>query len=261
MARYQIQQFLRALRCIALIGCVAIYLGAEPVQAETINLVGEDDWYPYSGLKEGKLRGFAVDLITAAYAAVNLNVEYKSAPYVRCLKLVETAQELGCFDSLKDSKLSANFLFHQVPIFEAEIGIYARFDSAASGLRASDLRGTRLGLTHGYTYTDVIDNDRTVIREMAPTDYSNLRKLVLRRSDYSLIYTRVADYLQSQHPDELKGKIKQVGTLTVDRLYVSFSKRRPDAMRYAELLDRGLRAIHSNGLYGKIEQRWQNPGP
>lgn len=234
---------------------------AKPVVADShsasITLVGEDDWYPYSGLKAGKLHGFAVDVITAAYAAMNIKVRYLAAPYARCLKLVETGQELGCFDSLNEAKLNEHFLFHQVPIFEAEIGIYAAADSSQSGLRASDLSGQRVGLTHGYTYTDVIDNDHSIVREMAPSDYSNLRKLALKRSDYSLVYTRVVDYLSALYPQELQGKIKQVGTLSVDKLYVSFSKRRPEAARYASLLDQGLLKIRKNGVYAKLEQAWR----
>lgn len=244
-----------------LVSSMLLALAASSSFAQSITLVGEDDWYPYSAVKDGKLQGFAVEVIAAAYAAVDVNVGFKSAPYVRCLMLVETAQELGCFDSLKDSKLSADFLFHQEPIFKAEIGIYALNGSEDSGLRASDMRGRRVGLTHGYTYTDVIDKDDSIIREEAPTDLSNLRKLLLKRSEYSLVYTRVVDYLQSRYPKELKGKIKQVGSITVDKLYVSFSKKRPESAKYAALLDQGLRKIRSNGQYAKIEQRWQNPAP
>lgn len=228
---------------------------------ESISLIGEDDWFPYSGLKAGKLQGFAVDVIAAAYAAVNVKVTFQAAPYARCLKLVESGRELGCFDSLNEAKLAGAFHFHQVPIFQAEIGIYAAADSAESGLRASDLRGRRLGLTHGYTYTDVIEKDQSIVREMAPSDYSNLRKLVLKRSDYSLVYTRVVDYLSALYPHELQGKIKQVGTLSVDNLYVSFSKRRPEALRYANLLDQGLLKIRKNGVYARLEQNWKNPTP
>ncbi|WMW81764.1 transporter substrate-binding domain-containing protein [Undibacterium cyanobacteriorum] len=236
-------------------------LSTSSVHAQSITLIGEDDWYPYSAHKDGKLQGFAVEVIEAAYAAVDVKVNFKSAPYVRCLMLVETGQELGCFDSLKDSKLSAQFLFHQEPIFRAEIGIYGLSDSTQSGLSAADMRGHRVGLTHGYTYTDVIDKDDSIVREQAPTDLSNLRKLILKRSDYSLVYTRVVDYLQSRYPKEFKGKIKQVGSITVDKLYVSFSKKRPESAKFAALLDQGLRKIRGNGLYAKIEQRWQNPAP
>ena len=229
------------------------------VKIEQITLIGEDEWYPYAALRGGKLRGLAVDIIEAAYAEMNVKVNFKSAPYARCLMLAETGQELGCFDSLKDSKLSKILFFHEEPIFKAEIGIFALDSSTESQLQFSSLRGKRIGVTHGYTYTDEVDNDAGVTREVAPTDLSNLRKLLLRRSDYSLIYTRVVDYLIGQYPAEFKGKIRQVGSISLESLYVSFSKRRTDSPKYASLLDQGLRKIKKNGVYQKIEQKWRNP--
>lgn len=245
---------------------IPLFVGANAaalsVQDEQqITLVGEDEWYPYAALRDGKLKGYAVDLIEAAYAAVNVKVHFKSAPYARCLMLVETGQELGCFDSLKDSKLSKIYLFHEEPIFKAEIGIYALATSQESRLDYTDLRGKRIGVTHGYTYTDEVDTDTEMQREVAPTDLSNLRKLLRQRSDYSLIYTRVVDDLQHRYPDELKGKIKQVGSISTQFLFVSFSKKRADAAKFADLLDQGLRKIKKNGMYHKIEQQWRNFAP
>ena len=53
-------------------------------EALQLTLAGEDDWYPYTALKDGKLRGFSVDIIESAYAAVNVKVRFKSVPYARC---------------------------------------------------------------------------------------------------------------------------------------------------------------------------------
>lgn len=234
---------------------------AVPVASDTITVVGEDEWYPYAALKDGKLQGLAVDIIEAAYAAVNVKVQFKAAPYARCLMLAESGQELACFDSLKDSKLSKIFLFHEVPIFKAEIGIYAAENVGLKNLQSSALQGKQIGVTHGYTYTDEVDNDQTIRREVAPTDLSNLRKLLRQRSDYSLIYTRVFDHLMSRHAEEFKGKIKQVGTIGQNALYVSFSRNRADSAKYADLLDRGLRKIKKDGSYFKLEQKWKNPAP
>lgn len=244
---------------------IAAGVSSLPAQADnavpTITLVGEDEWYPYSAYKDGKLQGLAVDIIEAAYAAVNVKVQFKTAPYVRCMMLAESGQELGCFDSLKDSKLIKIHLFHQEPIFKAEIGIYARADSTESKLGPRALKNRHVGVTHGYTYSDEVDGDQLILREVAPTDVSNLRKLLLHRSEYSLVYTRVVDYLVSKHPAEFKNKIRQVGSLSQLDLFVSFSKRRPESMKFANLLDAGLRKIKKNGVYAEIEQKWRTPAP
>lgn len=246
----------------SLCGLPARQAHAAPV--ETITLVGEDSWYPYSAVKDGQNRGFAVDVIRAAYAAVGIQVRFIATPYSRCLMLVKSGQELGCFDSLKDAVLEPDFLFHKEPVFRASIGIYARKGSdlaKARNLRSQDLHRHVIGVTHGYTYGSAFENDSRIVRETAPTDLSNLRKLMLGRSDYSLIYTRVVDYLQGMHADEFKGKIDKVGTLMEDNLYVSFSKRMPEAARYADALDQGLRTIRANGVYAAIEKKWANPEP
>ncbi|MFZ6655350.1 substrate-binding periplasmic protein [Undibacterium sp. TJN19] len=235
--------------------------GSGQVSAETITLIGEDNWYPYSAVKDGKNRGFAVDVITAAYAASNIQVRFIATPYSRCLMLVQSGQELGCFDSLQDSTLTPNFLFHKEAIFKASIGIYSKADHAATGLTKRDLHGHAIGVTHGYTYGDAFENDKQMLREIAPSDLSNIRKLILGRSDYSLIYTRIADYLITTYPDELKGKIHQVGTLVEDKLFISFSKQRADAQHYADALDKGLREIRANGKYAVIEKKWATPAP
>lgn len=230
-------------------------------KAQVITLVGEDAWYPYSAVKDGRLQGFAVDVLAAAYAEVNVTVKFKSAPYARCLMLAQSGQELGCFDSIYSSKLAQNFLFHQEPIFQAQIGIYALSDSLESNLTDVSMRGKVVGVTHGYTYSEDIDRGISIQREVAPTDHSNLRKLLIKRSDYAVIYTRVFDYLMVKFPGEFKGKVKRVGTIAEENLFVSFSKQRPDAVKYADLLDQGLRKIRSNGKYAKLEQKWSSPEP
>jgi polar amino acid transport system substrate-binding protein len=178
-------------------------------RAETITLIGEDDWYPYSGLKDGRIRGFAADIIEAAYAAAGIQVKFTSAPYSRCLMLAQTGQALGCFDSLQDAKLASLFIFHKEPIFKAVIGIYARENDKLPAITRLDLRGHQVGVTHGYTYGSDIENDAGIIRETAPSDLSNLRKLLRGRSDYSLVYTRVADHLRVTHPQEFQGKLSR----------------------------------------------------
>ena len=86
-----------------------------------------------------------------------------------------------------------------------------------------------------------------------------MRKLIAGRTEYALVYTRVVDYLQSAHPAELKGKVKYVGLATKSGLFLTFSKARPDAQKYAQLLDQGLKNLHKTREYDRIIQRWATP--
>jgi polar amino acid transport system substrate-binding protein len=242
-----------------MMACILSCAFASSARAETITLVSEDNWYPYAALKDGKISGFAVDVIEAAYAKMNIKVEFISAPYSRCIMLTKTGRALGCFDSLNDVTLAPDFLFHQQPLFKATIGIYSASKNQSGTVSVADLRGRTVGVTHEYTYGDAIESDKKIVREVAPTDISSLRKLLKNRSEYSLVFTRIVDYLQVAHPDEFKGKVHQVGVAHEVNLYVSFSKIWPDAKRYANLLDQGLIAIRANGTYKKLEEKWATP--
>jgi polar amino acid transport system substrate-binding protein len=237
---------------------VALFAG-RPARADEITLIAENDWYPYSAVRHGEARGLAVDLIRAAYAEVGVVVHFKSEPYARCLQETKVGLELGCFDSLNDASLAPDFLFHKVPIFRSEIGIYTLVDKPEQAVSVAELKGHRIGVTHGYTYGNEIETDPLIVREEAPSDLANLRKLLRGRSRYSLVYTRVVDYLCAAHGAEFKGKFHQVGALSADELFVSFSKVRAEAPHYAELLDKGLKKIQANGVYARIEEKWRRP--
>lgn len=252
---FKVDEFLR----ISILTLTFLFTSSLPVYAETITLVREDNWYPYAALKDGKISGFAVDVIEAAYAKMDIKVEFISAPYARCLMLTKSGRALGCFDSLNDVTLAPDFLFHREPLFKGTIGIYAISENQSKSVSVVDLHGHTVGVTHEYTYGDAIESDKKIIREVAPSDLSNLRKLLIHHSDFSLVYTRIVDYLQVAYPDEFKGKIRQVGVAFEDNLFVSFSKTWPDAKRYANLLDQGLIAIRADGTYKKLEKKWATP--
>lgn len=247
--------FLRPLIIAVCLLCLLRSAGA----AAPVVLVAEDDWYPYSAEREGRAVGMAVDIVRAAFAAVGVPLELKSMPYARCMQAVKQGVELGCFDTLKDDTTRDAYLFHQRPLFAATIGIYARSDFAGP-LSAADLRGRRVGLTNGYTYGDSVEKNAAIQKDVAPNDLLTMRKLLAGRVEVALIYTRVADWLQTQHPD-LRGRVRQVGVLLQDGLYVSFSKTHPDAGRVLPLLDRGLAQIRANGTHARIEAEWQRRYP
>ncbi len=243
-----------------LVGAVLSLAVGLPVHAQTrITLVGEDDWYPYSADRNGQLRGLAVDLITAAYKSVGVAVDFKIMPYARCMSTVKSGHELGCFDSSRDPTLTPDYLFHDVPLFNAVIGIYARSESRETGLTAAQLSGRRVGVTNGYTYGDAVEMDKTILKDMARSDLLNLRKLIAGRTEYSVVYTRVMDHLRVAHADEFQGRFKQVGIASETGLFVTFSRSRNEAPRLAKLLDDGLRQLHKSREYERIVKRWDSP--
>lgn len=224
--------------------------------ASTLNLLVEDDWYPYAAVRYGKAEGMAVEIVQEAYRAVGVNVRFEGMPYARCMRLAEVGRTAGCFNSLKDATTEPLFLFGRQPLFTATIGIYA-YGKKTPEVAVRSLAGKRVGLTNGYTYGSEVERNRTMIKEYAGSDLANLRKLVRKRLDYVLVYTRVADYLLEHYKQELGLRVVRVGTVIENPLYLSFSRVNPRGETAMSQLDRGLVILHQNGKYQQILKRWQ----
>jgi polar amino acid transport system substrate-binding protein len=225
---------------------------------ERIRIGAEDDWSPYSSAVKGEPVGFAVDLVRAAWSAAGIDVELVPLPYARCMKDVDRGLLAGCFDTLRDPILESKYRWHAQPLFRARIGIYGRVEAGndRADLTLANLRGKRVGVTHGYDYGEAFDSDATMLRDVAPSDLSSLRKLLAGRVDYVLVFDRVADDIAKTHADLGKGFSLQ-GVLVEPNLYISFSRTYPHIERIISQFDQGLAKVRSSGEYARIEARWR----
>ena len=225
---------------------------------ERIRIGAEDDWSPYSSAVKGEPVGFAVDLVRAAWSAAGIDVELVPLPYARCMKDVDRGLLAGCFDTLRDPILESKYRWHAQPLFRARIGIYGRVEAGndRADLTLANLRGKRVGVTHGYDYGEAFDSDATMLRDVAPSDLSSLRKLLAGRVDYVLVIDRVADDIAKTHADLGKGFSLQ-GVLVEPNLYISFSRTYPQIERIILQFDQGLAKVRSSGEYARIEARWR----
>lgn len=230
--------------------------GSRVLAQDHLTIVAEDNWYPYSAERDGAAEGFAVDLVRAAYRAAGHDVRFVTMPYARCLEEVRAGRELGCFDTTHEPENESRFLFHQVPLFSATIVIVGPADSPAQELTPADLRGQKVAITNGYTYGEPFQSDATINKDVVVSDLSVLRVVALKRATYGLVYDRVMASIISEHAAELAGKVKIVGMLSQQDLFISFSKARPEASEAMAALDRGLNLIKADGTYQAIEQRW-----
>lgn len=232
-----------------------VALSLNTFAAEKVSIVAEDDWYPYCADKGGKAEGLAVDIVTEAFKAAGVEVSYKIMPYSRCMEETKKGTEVGCFDSTWMPEYNASYHKTNEYLFEADIGIYAGIDSKKDGLKVKDLEGKTVGITNGYEYGAEFGANQAIKKDLANTDLLGMKKLSAGRIEYALFYTKVADYLMKQNGD-IKGKIKQVGLVTTDKLYLAFSKANKDGKKFADLLDKGLSEIKKNGTYKKIQDNW-----
>ena len=242
----------RRLCCLAL----GLTLQTAALAEEVLRIGAEDDWSPYSYVENGQAKGFAADIVRAAWAAAGVKVELVPLPYARCMKEVDNNVLAGCFDTLRDPRTEARYLWHKVPLFKARIAIYGTSKGLDKPVSFKDLYGARIGVTNGYDYGAAFDNDAAMQRDVAPSDIASLRKLVAGRIDSALVFDRVAESILRKNPDLAAG-IRQRGVLVEPSLYISFARNVPGIEGHIAKFDAGLEKIRKSGEYARIEARWK----
>ncbi|MBE9608146.1 substrate-binding periplasmic protein [Chitinilyticum piscinae] len=220
--------------------------------AETITLNAEDDWAPFSArdAKTGAARGFAVEVVRAAFASQGVKVQFRVVPFTRCLREVEQNQTLGCFDVEKTGYNRDRFHWHNTPLLEEPLAIFA-LTPMKRRLTVADLAEQRVGLTRDYTYPSELMAQPGMIKDYSRTDEQQLRKLLAGRIRFAIINASPAQLLISRNED-FRSRIHEVGEVNIANFYVGFAREHPESAHYAAVLDKGLAAIRDNGVYASL---------
>ncbi|QDK45013.1 amino acid ABC transporter substrate-binding protein [Bdellovibrio sp. ZAP7] len=228
-----------------------------PSQAETITLVGEDDWAPYSSATQDykDVQGLAPDIVRAAFKSQGVTAIIRPMPFTRCMMEVDKGNSIGCFDTLINQNTKDNYIFHETPLFQADMVIYGRQNEKA-GLKLSDLQGKVVGTTIGYTYPSEFIANKSIKTENGPNEKSQLQKVAAGRIQYAVLWGLTGESILEKNP-ELRQKVKALGRVSRDSLYVNFSKKHKDGSKYAAIFEKGMQTIIANGTYQKIESEFR----
>jgi len=239
----------------SIIECEAAQTKLCPV-GDGIVITAEDAFFPYSGLYKDELRGFAVDIVSAAFDAADCSVSFNIMPYNRCMREVTRGRQLGCFDTTGSEENRRNYIFHRTPLFYGKIQIFTHPENKPE-FRREFFRKKTFSVVRGYTYTDEFDADPQISRIEVDSDLQTLALAARNRVDYAVVYEKVAAFHISNSPEIISPAPKAVRELARFDLYVSFSKMMPKRSKaVARILDRGLVTIHANGTYAAIEEDW-----
>lgn len=223
-------------------------------QQDAVRLGCDDDWYPYAAAKDGKAEGLSVDIVLAAYKAVNVPVKLSAVPFNRGMILTQKEIYDGVFNGTLEESMQASYQVPRNPITRSEQVVLGPTGSPAfKGLE--DFRDRRLGTTLGYTYPDKILKDPRVKVEVSTKDLNNLMRLAVRRIDFTIIDRMVGMHLISTHKAELAGKIEEKGSIDPVDLSILFN-RSARASKFLADFDRGMDLIKKDGTYERIINNW-----
>lgn len=223
-------------------------------RAQTVRIVAEDDWYPYSAKFDDGPRGIAVDLVRAAFAAEGVEVAYDVMNYDRGMQAVKDGEAIGCFDAPRTAEVENIYLWHEERLFAADMYFYVTADFQGTVRGVEDVAGKTVGLTQGYGYGTRVDMDTRMIKQYSKTDAILIQKLLAKRLDLIILYDKVADYLLPKQG--ASGKIKRVGPSDSIDIYVAFSRQHPEGQKYRDVFSEGFRKIKADGTYDRIGKEW-----
>lgn len=219
-------------------------------------LAAEDGFFPYTGMFEGKLRGFSLDIVSAAFSAVGCEVKFVAMPYARCIRDVQAGRHLGCFNTTNSADNQEKFIFHSRPLFRGRILIYAHPDWV--GPFTEDAFETRsFSVVRGYTYTDAFDRSSTIRKIAVESDLQTLAMVARNRADFAVVYEKVAQFQIGWNRERITPSPVPAHMLVEYDLFVSFSRISGQlSVKLARALDAGLEKIRNNGTYAKIDAAW-----
>lgn len=243
------------MRTIVLILLLAALL---PAGAKTILIAAEDDWAPYSAASadSSKPDGLTPKLVREIFASQQVDVQFVTVPFTRCLKMVENGQAVACFNTTITDDNRQRFIWHPTPLFHEELAIFALSPVSDRSVTLRDLRGRRVGITQGYTYPSHFMTLRGIERITAVSDDNLIKMLLARRVDYVLMNT-MPGYLRANSHPESAGRIKRVGVISQDGFWLNFSRRHPDGASMAVTFETGLQAMKKSGRYQQVMQQFQ----
>ncbi|MCX7207793.1 MAG: transporter substrate-binding domain-containing protein [Proteobacteria bacterium] len=235
--------------------CIVITVFSAPLLAETVLINAEDDWAPFSSLRADKrgVEGLSPTLVSAAFNSQGINVQFNAVPFARCLLEVERGKVVACFDTSITEDNKNKFIWHKTPLFEEGLSIFALSESKDKNLTVKNLEGKTVSLTHGYSYPNILMDNKKIIKDESPFDDTQLKKILLKRVQYGVINTTPGTLMINANRN-YKGKIKIVGLVETSVFYLNFSKTHKDGQRMADIFEKGMQEIKSNGIYNKIEQ-------
>ncbi len=106
-------------------------------------------------------------------------------PHARCMLMMK-AGEADLSIGIQQSPEREEFMaFLRTPYRKTATDrvFYVRRGEASRIRRYEDLQGLHIGMRNGSEYFDRFDDDKSLNKEMAPTNAANLRKLLLKRLD------------------------------------------------------------------------------
>lgn len=211
------------------------------------------EWPPYVGeyLPEN---GSNAKIIRKAFAAMGYELKILFLPWKRSMHMADKDPSVvGYFPEYYSRERAGKYIFSNCYSY-SPVSLLELRESPVRWNTVDDLAGLRVGFVSGYVNTPELDKavaNGTITADLAPSDKSNIMKVIKGRVDCAVVDPMVYGYLAAtdndigQYTDKLQIGPRAFG---VNELFVAFKKDRQGSF-YARILNDGLRKIGVRGTY------------
>ncbi|HYD58843.1 MAG TPA: transporter substrate-binding domain-containing protein [Noviherbaspirillum sp.] len=195
--------------------------------------------------------GIGSRIITEAFAAQGLRVQYGFFPWRRSLRLAQSGEWDGTALWLKSEARMRDFYFSE-PVMYAEYVFFHRKTMPFDWSQITDLVEYRIGISNDYFYGKEFEcavKAGLVNVESVPKDELNLRKLLHGRIDLFPMDRVAGNALLQERftPEESRLLTAHPRPLYHDAMYLLLGRKRPQNRQLTRTFNAGLEGLRASG--------------
>jgi polar amino acid transport system substrate-binding protein len=201
-----------------------------------------------------------LDIVSAAFYEVGIDVKYNFHPWARVIKNVEFNIEDGSATWRKNKEREAIFYFSD-PVYTSRSVAFHLKNRNIKWDILEDLSGLKIGTTRSLYFGDKfskLEESGALSVSRVSKDIQNYKMLISERIDIFLQQPDLTYYQMRQHltKDEYDQITHHPKTVHEFDLHLILSKRNKENSRIIQDFNKGLAVIKNNGVYKKLMDKY-----
>ncbi|QTA77899.1 Extracellular solute-binding protein, family 3 [Desulfonema limicola] len=229
----------------------AILLFPLYVFAETLVFGVFENIPPFQYQENAQFKGIDIDIANELSRQLNVKIEFKELPWARMKKYAEE----GSIDAILSMFCMDKYLnivdYAESPI-KSVISVFALKESNINVKNLDDLKGKKIGVIRGYTYSSEFSNYKDLRKIECNNDGEVLKRLNEGRIDVAVAESIPFHFLAKKQG--IDDKLNELYTISENKLCIGFSKKAlgPESKVWADKTVKIFDELIENGFIQNV---------
>jgi len=193
------------------------------VSAETLVFGVLEDIPPFQYKENGELKGIDLEIGNEIAKRLGIEFRYEGLPWARIKKYAEDGTEIQGILSMFHLQKYFDIVDFTEYIFKTKICFFVLKDSQMQFSKLDDLRGKKVGVIRGYTYTPAFDAFQDMERIVCDNNETLVRMLEKKRID--IVVAEEVPFLFTAKNTGFHDRFREIHTLDENLTCMAFSKK------------------------------------